>query len=81
MIHRKYFSCESQPQSCKVAIYSLQLTFLGKMQVVLRVREAIKNGGKAEKCGLVNLTDDELAGRWYDHACSLTYGYICERDF
>ena len=41
MIHRKYFSCESQPQSCKVAIYSLQLTFLGKMQVVLRVREAI----------------------------------------
>merc|ERR1711953_395434 len=37
------------------------------------------NGGKAENCGIVNLTEDELAGRWYDHACYLQYWYICEQ--
>ena len=39
------------------------------------------DGGKAENCAHVHLSEDELAGQWGNAHCSNAYHYICERGF
>ena len=39
------------------------------------------DGGRAQNCGKVYLSESETAGQWADAPCSDTYHYICERGF
>merc|ERR1711872_979526 len=39
------------------------------------------DGGKAQNCAGIYLTEDGFAGRWFDDPCESSYRYICESSF
>ena len=39
------------------------------------------DGGRAQNCGGVTLSQEEHAGKWFSHWCTELMYYICERGF